>query len=100
MGSFERNTEVDQALEKQEKDAIIREYQIHPTDTGSPEVQVAILTTRINELIEHLKVHKHDEHSRRGLLKLVGSRRRHLAYLSRTDTERYRELIQRLGLRK
>jgi len=87
-------------LEKEQKDTIIREYQLHPGDTGSPEVQVAVLTTRINELIEHLKVHKHDEHSRRGLLKMVGQRRRHLAYLGRTDAERYRQLIQRLGLRK
>jgi len=73
---------------------------MHPTDTGSPEVQIALLTTRINQLIEHLKNHKHDEHSRRGLLKLVGQRRRHLAYLNRKDTERYREIIGRLGLRK
>ena len=82
------------------KDTIIHEYQLHPGDTGSPEVQVALLTTRINELIDHLKIHKHDEHSRRGLLKMVGQRRRHLAYLGRTDASRYRELIQRLGLRK
>lgn len=87
-------------MDKERKNAIIREYQLHPSDTGSPEVQVAILTTRINELIEHLKVHKHDEHSRRGLLKMVGQRRRHLAYLSRTDAERYQQLINRLGLRK
>jgi small subunit ribosomal protein S15 len=88
------------ALTKAEKDAIIQEYHVHPNDTGSPEVQVALLTTRINSLVEHLKVHKHDQHSRRGLLKLVGQRRRHLAYLSRKDPERYRELINRLGLRK
>ena len=87
-------------MDKEYKDTLIREYQLHPSDTGSPEVQVAVLTTRINELIEHLKVHKHDEHSRRGLLKMVGQRRRHLAYLSRTNADRYRELIQRLGLRK
>ena len=87
-------------LDKQQKDTIIRDFQLHPSDTGSPEVQVAVLTTRINELIEHLKSHKHDEHSRRGLLKMVGQRRRHLAYLSRMDAERYRGLIQRLGLRK
>jgi small subunit ribosomal protein S15 len=73
---------------------------MHPTDTGSPEVQIALLTTRINQLIEHLKNHKHDEHSRRGLLKLVGQRRRHLAYLNRKDSERYRNIIGRLGLRK
>ena len=88
------------ALTKIEKDAIIQEYHVHESDTGSPEVQVAILTTRINTLIEHLKLHKHDQHSRRGLLKLVGQRRRHLAYLSRKDPVRYRQLIERLGLRK
>jgi small subunit ribosomal protein S15 len=88
------------SLSKIEKDTIIESYRVHPNDTGSPEVQVALLTTRINELTEHLKIHKHDEHSRRGLLKLVGQRRRHLAYLSRTDSERYRALIGRLGLRK
>lgn len=87
-------------LSKDIKGSIIQEYHRHPQDTGSPEVQVALLTTRINQLTEHLKVHKHDEHSRRGLLKLVGQRRRHLAYLSRKDPERYRMLIQRLGLRK
>ena len=87
-------------LSKEEKQAIIQEYRTHPTDTGSPEVQVALLTTRINQLTEHLKEHKHDEHSRRGLLKLVGQRRRHLAYLRRVDRRRYQGLIQRLGLRK
>lgn len=87
-------------LSKDVKGNIIQEYHRHPQDTGSPEVQIALLTTRINQLTEHLKVHKHDEHSRRGLLKLVGQRRRHLAYLSRKDPERYRMLIQRLGLRK
>lgn len=88
------------ALSKVEKGAIIQEYHVHASDTGSPEVQVAILTTRINALIEHLKAHKHDQSSRRGLLKLVGQRRRHLAYLSHKDPERYKELIARLGLRK
>jgi len=88
------------ALSKIEKEAIIQEYHVHPSDTGSPEVQVAILTNRINMLIEHLKTHKHDQHSRRGLLKLVGQRRRHLAYLSHKDPQRYRDLIERLGLRK
>lgn len=88
------------SLSKTEKDTITKEYQVHESDTGSPEVQVALLTTRINQLIEHLKVHKHDEHSRRGLLKLVGQRRRHLVYLSHKDQARYRQLIERLGLRK
>ncbi|MFZ2487009.1 MAG: 30S ribosomal protein S15 [Anaerolineae bacterium] len=87
-------------LSKTEKDTITRDYQVHNSDTGSPEVQVALLTTRINQLIEHLKTHKHDEASRRGLLKLVGQRRRHLAYLSRKDQQRYKQLIERLGLRK
>lgn len=87
-------------LSKTEKDTITRDYQVHGSDTGSPEVQVALLTTRINQLIEHLKTHKHDEASRRGLLKLVGQRRRHLAYLSRKDQQRYKQLIERLGLRK
>jgi small subunit ribosomal protein S15 len=87
-------------LTKTEKDSIIQQYHKHTDDTGSPEVQIALLTTRINQLIEHLKVHKHDEHSRRGLLKLVGQRRRHLAYLSRKDVTRYRAIVDRLGLRK
>ena len=87
-------------LSRDEKEAIIQEYHMHSTDTGSPEVQIALLTTRIDQLIEHLKSHKHDEHSRRGLLKLVGQRRRHLAYLNRKDSARYRKIIERLGLRK
>jgi small subunit ribosomal protein S15 len=86
-------------LSKDQKDQIIKEYGTHPSDTGSPEVQIALLTTRINELVEHLKVHKHDEHSRRGLLKLVGQRRRHLAYLNGKDIDRYRVVVERLGLR-
>jgi small subunit ribosomal protein S15 len=88
------------ALEKTPKEAVIQEYHVHPKDTGSPEVQIALLTRRIISLTEHLKLHKHDEASRRGLLKLVGQRRRHLAYLSRTDTKRYREIVARLDLRK
>jgi small subunit ribosomal protein S15 len=88
------------ALSKTEKDTIINEYHLHTGDTGSPEVQIAILTTRINQLTEHLKAHKHDEHSRRGLLKLVGQRRRHLAYLSRKAPDRYKGILNRLGLRK
>jgi small subunit ribosomal protein S15 len=87
-------------LSRDEKEAIIQEYHVHSTDTGSPEVQIALLTTRIDQLIDHLKSHKHDEHSRRGLLKLVGQRRRHLAYLNRKDSARYRKIIERLGLRK
>jgi len=75
-------------------------YQLHGTDTGSPEVQVAILTERINYLTEHFKTHKKDHHSRRGLLKLVGQRRRLLDYLKRMDFNRYKELIERLGIRK
>ncbi len=88
------------SLEKGEKGAIIDEYRVHEGDTGSPEVQIALLTNRINRLTEHLKTHKQDEHSRRGLLMMVGQRRRHLAYLSQKDQERYRAIIARLGLRK
>jgi small subunit ribosomal protein S15 len=88
------------SLNKDEKQVIITTYHIHPNDTGSPEVQIALMTTRINQLIEHLKTHKHDEDSRRGLLQLVGQRRRHLAYLSRKDTARYKDVLERLGLRK
>jgi len=69
-------------------------------DTGSPEVQIAVLTTRIDQLVEHLKAHKHDEHSRRGLIKMVGRRRRHLDYLSKTDPGRYKQIITGLGLRR
>lgn len=88
------------ALSKVEKETVISDFHRHPTDTGSPEVQIALLTTRIQQLTEHLKEHKHDEHSRRGLLKLVGQRRRHLTYLSRRDPDRYQEVLQRLGLRR
>lgn len=88
------------ALSTEQKKEIIQTYHVHPNDTGSPEVQIALLTTRINQLVEHLKAHKHDQHSRRGLLKLVGQRRRHLAYLSHKDTARYKEVVARLGLRK
>ena len=87
-------------LPKQKKEEIIQGFARHEGDTGSPEVQIALLTERITQLTEHLKVHKHDEHSRRGLLKLVGLRRRHLKYLSRKDPEAYREMLQRLGLRR
>jgi len=83
-----------------DKNALIREYATLEGDTGSPEVQVALLTARINHLTEHLRTHKKDHHSRRGLLQLVGRRRRLLGYLQRTDIERYRSLIGRLGLRR
>lgn len=82
------------------KSEIIKEYQTHEGDTGSPEVQIALLTYRIAELTEHLKVHKKDNHSRRGLFKMVGQRRGLLKYLEKIDVERYRSLIERLGLRK
>jgi small subunit ribosomal protein S15 len=88
------------ALLKEQKDDIIAGFRVHETDTGSPEVQIALLTERINGLTDHLREHKHDHHSRRGLLKLVGRRRRLLAYLSEKDVERYRATIARLGLRK
>jgi small subunit ribosomal protein S15 len=87
-------------LSKSEKEVVIQEYGRAPNDTGSPEVQIALLTTRIKQLTEHLKTHRHDEHSRRGLIKMVGQRRRHLTYLSRKAPERYQEIIQRLGLRR
>jgi small subunit ribosomal protein S15 len=88
------------ALNVEEKAEIIADARVHETDTGSPEVQVAILTRRINELTEHLKVHKHDLHSRRGLRMLVGQRRRLLAYLTKKSPARYRALIAKLGLRR
>ena len=88
------------SLSKSEKQAIIEEYGRRENDTGSPEVQVALLTRRITELTDHLKEHKHDEHSRRGLIKMVGQRRRHLNYLSRTAPDRYKDIIKRLGLRR
>lgn len=87
-------------METQEKQQIIEEYKVHDNDTGSPEVQVAILTKRINELTEHFKVHNQDHHSRRGLLKLVGRRRRLLDYLKQKNLERYKTTIERLGIRK
>ena len=82
------------------KGKIISDYRVHDTDTGSPEVQVALLTSRINELTEHFKTHTKDHHSRRGLLKLVGQRRRLLDYLKGKDVEKYRSTIERLGIRK
>ncbi len=83
-----------------DKAQVIKDYQTHEGDTGSPEVQIALLTNRISELTEHLKVHPKDNHSRRGLFKMVGQRRGLLKYLEGTDIERYRSLIDRLGLRK
>ncbi|MBN2556302.1 MAG: 30S ribosomal protein S15 [Anaerolineales bacterium] len=87
-------------LTKDEKNGIISEYNRHETDTGSPEVQIAILTRRITQLTDHLRTHKHDEASRRGLLKLVGQRRRHLAYLKRKDAVKYLEITERLSIRR
>ena len=85
---------------KSEKTEIIKKYARHEGDTGSPEVQIAVLTKRINDLTEHLKTHQKDHHSRRGLLKMVGQRRNLLNYLMHVDIERYRSLIERLGIRK
>ena len=87
-------------ISSEKKQAIVAEFGKDANDTGSPEVQVAVLTARIQELTEHLKVHHKDHHSRRGLLKMVGQRRGLLAYLKKTDIERYRALIEKLGLRK
>jgi small subunit ribosomal protein S15 len=87
------------ALQTERKQEIIENYRVHESDTGSPEVQIAILTTRINDLRSHFTEHKHDHHSRRGLLKMVGQRRRLLRYLANNDINRYREVITRLGLR-
>ena len=87
-------------ITKEKKTAIINEYALTPGDTGSPEVQIAVLTKRINDLNAHLKEHPHDYHSNRGLLKMVGHRRNLLAYLQKNDIERYRSIVSRLGLRK
>ena len=87
-------------MQKDKKQAIIEAYQLHEGDTGSPEVQIAILTERINHLNEHLKIYKKDHHSRRGLLKMVGQRRGLLNYLTKIDIERYRAIVEKLGLRK
>ncbi|HHV47104.1 MAG TPA: 30S ribosomal protein S15 [Tissierellia bacterium] len=87
------------SLSKEEKARIIEEYKVHENDTGSPEVQIALLTYRINQLTEHLKTHKKDHHSRRGLFKMIGQRRGLLRYLEKKDIERYRELIQKLDIR-
>jgi len=87
-------------IQKEKKTQVINDNRTHDTDTGSPEVQIALLTARINELTEHLKIHKKDNHSRRGLLKMVGVRRSLLDYLQRKDIERYRAIVAKLGLRK
>ena len=88
------------ALNTEAKTAIMAEFKLHDSDTGSPEVQVALLTTRIKEITEHLKIHKNDYHTRRGLLKLIGQRRRLLDYIMKKDIARYRKLIKALELRK
>ena len=88
------------ALTAERKAKVIGEHRIHATDTGSAEVQIAVLTERINRLTDHLKLHKHDYHTQRGLLKLVGQRRRQLAYLNNEDVSRYRAILAKLGLRK
>ena len=88
------------ALSTEEKKAVLAEFGIHESDTGSPEAQVALLTRRIQQLTEHLKTHQHDHHSRRGLLLLVGRRRRLLKYVAKVDINRYRALIEKLGLRR
>lgn len=87
-------------IRKEEKSAVIEANKTHEKDTGSPEVQIAILTARIKQLTEHLKVHPHDNHSRRGLLQMVGKRRKLLDYLAKKDIERYRAIIAKLGIRK
>lgn len=88
------------AITKERKNELINEFKTHENDTGSPEVQIAVLTEEINNLNEHLRTHKKDHHSRRGLLKMVGRRRNLLTYLRNKDVQRYRELINRLGLRR
>lgn len=88
------------SITKEQKQALITEYATKEGDTGSPQVQIAILSTRISQLTEHLKVHQHDNHSRRGLVKLVAERRSHLNYLARKSPDAYREILKRLGLRK
>jgi small subunit ribosomal protein S15 len=88
------------ALAKQTKETVVTEFRVHDADTGSPQVQIALLSKRINELTEHFKLHKKDNHSRRGLLKMVSQRRSLLDYLKRTDIERYHEVVNRLGLRR
>ena len=100
FGQFIAGIRKEKKMTQAEKQAIMKEYATHEGDTGSPEVQIAVLTKRINDLTEHLKEHHKDHHSRRGLLKMVGHRRNLLAYLQKTDIERYRAIVQKLGLRK
>lgn len=88
------------ATAKETKEKLVTDFQLHTNDTGSSQVQIALLTQRITELTEHFKVHKKDNHSRRGLLKLVSQRRKHLDYLKKTDIEQYHEMVKRLGLRR
>ncbi|MDY0408197.1 30S ribosomal protein S15 [Virgibacillus soli] len=88
------------AITKERKNEIINEFKVHENDTGSPEVQIAVLTEEINNLNQHLRIHKKDHHSRRGLMKMVGKRRNLLTYLRNNDVTRYRDLIQKLGLRR
>ncbi len=88
------------ALEKQQKEEVMKKFAVHVKDTGSPEIQIALLSTRINSLTEHFRVHKKDQHSRRGLLMMVSQRRKLLNYLQREDLPRYQTIIQKLGIRK
>ncbi len=97
---FECGGVKDLSVSKERKSGVIESYKTHPTDTGSPEVQVALLSERIETLTEHFKTHRKDHHSRRGLLMMVGARRRLLDYLKRKDADRYKELIKKLGIRK
>ena len=99
-GEFFEKVEITTMMQKAQKTSVIEANRTHENDTGSPEVQVAILTERINQLTEHLKVHAHDNHSRRGLYKMIGKRRSLLDYLAKKDIERYRALIAKLGIRK
>ena len=87
-------------MDKEKRQSIIEDFRLHEGDTGSPDVQVALLTERINRLTEHMRVHRHDYHSLRGLLMMVGQRQRHLSYLKRIDPQRYGSVIKRLGIRK
>lgn len=100
IAQFRANLDWGEDMLKEEKQAVIEANRIHENDTGSPEVQIAVLTKRINDLTEHLKVHKKDYHSRRGMFKMVGHRRNLLNYLQKTDIDRYRAIVEKLGLRR